>query len=252
MSGVEVAVIHEIAGRIDRAGADLEALPLFIFFAPHHRVARSLSDADDRARPVTVESAAAADGKFLNVAAVGRPGDAEAHDAHALSLHRIVVERKRVDVGHQVGLPAAHREPLVMAKKVRVVVEPVAKLKRIAEDELFVVKEIEQMRQVGPRQKTHRLVLGDVEVLVGDVERDREDRPRAPFESPLAALLVPHRRRAAAGHDVNESFVEVALRQGLARGRDLADVGVVLLLIAHVEIATERPHPLPRLELQLF
>jgi hypothetical protein len=43
-----------------------------------------------------------------------------------------------------------------------------------------------------------------------------------------------------------------ALRQRLARRRDLADVGVGLLLIAHIKVTAERAHALPRLHLELF
>src|SRR5215475_14802165 len=66
MTGIEVAVIHQIAGRIDRAGFDLEAR-MRLAFAPYHGKAFTLRHTHDRARTMAVEFATAADRKFLHV-----------------------------------------------------------------------------------------------------------------------------------------------------------------------------------------
>src|SRR5712692_9544294 len=100
------------------------------------------------------------------------------------------------------------------------------------------------MRQVGAGEKTHG-VLRYVEMLVRHVQRNREDRARAPFEAPLVVFLLPYGRRAAAGDDVYQRLEEMALRQGLAGRRDLANVSVGLLLVAHIKVAAERAHPPP-------
>src|ERR1700756_3083131 len=70
-SGIEMAVIHEIAGRIDRAGLDLETCPFFTL-APHHCETFSLSDGNNGARAVAMKQAATSCRKLLNMAAVGR------------------------------------------------------------------------------------------------------------------------------------------------------------------------------------
>ena len=70
---VEMTVIHQIAGRVDRPRLDLEALPLFTV-APYHRETFALGNANDGSRPVAVKGAAAPGGKFLHMAAVGGPG----------------------------------------------------------------------------------------------------------------------------------------------------------------------------------
>src|SRR5262245_19790294 len=136
---IEMAVIHEIARRINRAGLDLEARALFPF-APHHGKTFALGHADDRAGTMTVKLAAAAGGKFLYMAAVGRACQAEAHDLHAFAFHLVVVEPELVHVRHQIALPGADRELFVLVEKLPVRPEAIAKLKRIAKNKIFVVK----------------------------------------------------------------------------------------------------------------
>src|ERR1044071_5738100 len=58
VSGVEMPVIHQIAGRIDRSRLDLEARAL-LAFAPHHRESFALRNANDRARAVAMKRAPA-------------------------------------------------------------------------------------------------------------------------------------------------------------------------------------------------
>src|SRR5262245_8953082 len=97
VSRVEMAVVHEISGRIYGAGLDLEPRSFFPF-APDHGEAFALRDTNDRSRPVSVKSAAADVRKFLDVTAVGCSRQTEAHDLHAFAFHRIVVESEFVNV----------------------------------------------------------------------------------------------------------------------------------------------------------
>src|SRR6185436_17736797 len=66
MTGIEMAVVHQIAGRIDRAGFDFEARP-FLAFTPDHGKSFALSDTNDCAGTVAMKGTAAACGKFLDV-----------------------------------------------------------------------------------------------------------------------------------------------------------------------------------------
>src|SRR5215831_3902287 len=97
VSRVEMAVIHEIAGRINGAGFDLESCSFFPF-APDHSEAFSLGHTNDRTGAVTMERAPAAGRKFLNVTAVSCSRQTETHDLHAFAFHRIIVESEFVDV----------------------------------------------------------------------------------------------------------------------------------------------------------
>src|SRR5439155_18954326 len=81
VASVEVTMIHQIAGRIDRTRFNLEARP-FLAFAPDHGEPFALSHTNDCARTVTVKGAAASGGKFLDVTTIGRAGETEAHDLH--------------------------------------------------------------------------------------------------------------------------------------------------------------------------
>ncbi len=106
------------------------------------------------------------------------------------------------------------------------------------------------MRRVGAGEKAHRLI-GDVEVLIGNIERNREDRPRRPLESLLGVALEPNRGRAPPFVNVDQRLEHMMLRLGLLAGGNLADIGIVLLLLAHVQVGAERPHARPRLDLDV-
>src|SRR5882672_6877152 len=200
MAGIEMAVVHQIAGGIDRAGFDLEARP-FLAFAPDHGKSFALSHTNDRAGAVAVKGTAASGGKFLHVTTIGRAGESEAHDLHALALHRIVVERESIHIRHQITFPRADRQFFVLVEKLAIRTKAIAKLKRIAKNKIFVVKQIDHVRRVGAGEKAHWLIRS-VEVLIRNVERNGEDRPGGPFKGLLRVALEPNRRGTA-------SFVNV-------------------------------------------
>ena len=106
------------------------------------------------------------------------------------------------------------------------------------------------MRRVGAGKKAHRLI-GRVEVLIGNVQRNREDRPRRPLESLLGIALEPNRGRAPPFVNVDQRLEHMMLRLGLLAGGNLADISVVLLLLAHVQVGAERAHARPRLDLDV-
>jgi hypothetical protein len=199
---------------------------------------------------VAVERAAAPRRKFLDVAAVGRPGKPEPHNLHPVALHWIVVERKHVHVGHEVAFPRTYGEPLVFLKELALRPEAIAKLERISQNEIFVVKKVDYVRSIRSGKKPQRLVR-DIEVLVRDVQRDREDRARAPLECLFRIFVEPDGRRAAAFVNVNERFEQMALRFGLASRRDFTKVRIGFLLLAEIQIGTERAHSFPRLDFDL-
>src|SRR5207342_3604642 len=71
VSRVEMAVVHEITGRINGPGLDLETCP-FVAFAPDHGEPLALRHTNNRAWPVAVECAPAAGRKLLDVTAIRR------------------------------------------------------------------------------------------------------------------------------------------------------------------------------------
>src|SRR5438128_1973846 len=140
VSRVEMTVVHKITGRINGPGLDLETCPFFAF-APDHGEALPLRHANNRAWPVAVERAPAARRKLLDVTAIGRSRKTEAHDLHALALHRIIIESERIDVRDQITFPRTHGEPLVLLKEFPLRAKPVAELEGITEDKIIVVKQ---------------------------------------------------------------------------------------------------------------
>src|SRR5687768_12298725 len=112
-----------------------------------------------------MKQAAAPRGKLLNVTTIGRAREAEAHDLHALALHRIIVQRKRIDVGNQIAFPGTNCELFVLVEELAIGTKTVTKLKGITKNEILVVKQIDHVRRIGAGEKAHRLV-GRVEVLV--------------------------------------------------------------------------------------
>ena len=157
----------------------LVALPRLAIL-PEHHVPFSLRDDNHGARAVTVKGAPAAGGKLGNVTAVGGVGERKAHMPDAFALHRELVERKLIDVRNEIRFPVAIRHVLIETKKFVTRVKPIAKLERIPENKILIVKDVDHARARGSGKETHRLAR-TIEVLVGRIERNCEDRPRAPF-----------------------------------------------------------------------
>src|ERR1044072_910644 len=106
------------------------------------------------------------------------------------------------------------------------------------------------MRRIRPGKKPYRLG-GCVEMLIGNVERYREYRSGTPLEGLFEIAFKPNGRRAAPFVNVNDGLVDMMLRFGLFTRWDLADVRVGFLLLAKIEIAAERSHSGPRLDLDI-
>ena len=145
VAGIEVTMKHEVAGRIDGPGTDLETLAWFVF-APHHGKACTLSYRNHGARPVAVKSAAASYGDLLYVAAVDGPRQTKAHDADPFALHGVIIQSEGVYVRDKVRLPTAECKRHVMLKKIRLVAKAVMELEGIAKDKIFVMKQVDQVR----------------------------------------------------------------------------------------------------------
>jgi hypothetical protein len=193
---------------------------------------------------VAVKRAPAAGRKFLNVAAIGCSRKTEAHDLHTFTLHWIIIESERIDIRDQIAFPRTHSETFVLLKELPLRSKPVAELKGIAKDKIIVVKQIDDMGRVGAPKKTHRLIRS-IEVLIGDIERNREDRSGAPLESLFGILFEPNRRRPAPFVDVDERLEQVPLWIRLLARRYLANVGIGLLLFTKIQKRPKGAHPFP-------
>ena len=180
-----------------------------------------------------MKGAAASGGKFLDVTTIGRAGETEAHDLHAFALHRVIVEGEFIHIRHQIAFPRADRQFFVLVEELAIRTKAIAKLKWIAKNKIFVVKQIDHMRRVGAGEKAHWLV-GSIEVLVGNVQRNGKNGPGGPFKSLLGVAFEPNRRGAATFVNIDKRLEHMMLQLGLFTSGDFANVSVVLLLLAHV------------------
>ena len=166
-----------------------------------------------------------ANGKFRDMRSHGAVGHFQ-HDvfAAAAALDPIF-QRKAARVGDKVGIPDPARIGFALAAKIfRIAVETVGEIPRRVEDKVLMVKQVKDDRRAVDREKSRRLVARTVEVLIGAIERQREQATVVPFELGLDALVVPNRRRAASLENEMQIFVEMAHRVRFFAGGNLADV----------------------------
>src|SRR5262245_27325713 len=128
--------------------------------------------------------------------------------------------------------------------------KPVAKIERIAKDKIFVVKNIDHAWTGRAAEQANRFVARAVEMDIGRIQRNGENRPAAPFKGYFAGSVLPYRGRASPLGDIDDFLEEMALRQGLSTRRDFADVGIGLLLVGKIQVAAQGAHTFPFAELQ--
>src|SRR5258706_12114216 len=167
-----------------------------------------------------------------------------------LALDRKIVEWKMIDIGDQISFPVAVGDMLVIAQELIALVKTVAEVKRIAKNKILVVKYIDHGGASRADEQPNRFAARTIEMNVGGVQRNGEDRSRPPLEGHFGLLILPHRRRAAPLGDVNDLFEQMALRQGLAARRNIANVSIRTLLGGQIEITAQHPHALPLAQLQ--
>src|SRR5258705_5067350 len=248
-TGIEVAVPHEIVWRINRA--DLKWMELAFFAVlPQHDVTFALRNDDHRAWSVAMKGTAATRRKLRHMTAVSRVGEREAHVLYAFAFHGKIVEGELIDVRHQISFPVTLCHAFIVAQKLVAFVETVAEIKWITKDEILVVKNIDHARASRTGKQAHRVVARSVVVNVRGIQRNREDRALRPFKGDFAGAFLPNRSRAAPLGDINDFLEQMSLRQRLAPRSDFAHIGVGLLLIGKIEIATGGAHALPSAELQ--
>ena len=136
-------------------------------------------------------------------------------------------ERQVHRVGDEVGL---QQQPLLLAlvgEVVGLAGEAALEVVRGVEDEELVLVEVHHRRRVGDGDEARRLAARAVEVLVGGVERDREQRPRPPLEGDAGAGVVPDGGGAAPVQHQDHLLEQLPLGLELTPRRDLAHVAIV-------------------------
>ena len=169
----------------------------------------------------------AADRDFRRVRVHRSVGELEEHVARALAARVEVIELEARQVGDEVRLPhvdlacvlqPVERAVVAFAVEVLRLAHALGKRAGIVEDEALVVIMIESERQVVRARQPCVFATRRVEDLVLAVERNREQRLRAPFERVLLAVGQPHRGRTIARQRIEERLVQVLHRRGLLAG----------------------------------
>ena len=156
------------------------------------------------------------------------------------------------EIGNEIGFPhvvaGAHGNHVALAVVVGALAGSLHEGEVGVEHELFVVKHVQNQRQVGRGDEQRPLAPAGVEVAVLGVERNGEQRLRPPFKAAFAAVGKFELRRAGALEHIVDVFVEVALRRGRAAWRDVeqehvAEVAAALQVHGGAFDAIARPQP---------
>ena len=91
------------------------------------------------------------------------------------------------DIGDEIGLPheaaALRLHHLAFALEVVFLADAFREDRGIVEDEIVVVELVHHGGEIVRRNEPRLLAPGGVEMLIGDVERQREQAVRSPFEA---------------------------------------------------------------------
>ncbi len=179
------------------------------------------------------------------------------HDVAAARTARVpLLQFERAEIGDEVRLPhvpaGPHRQEGAVAFELLGPAEPLGERLRVVPDELLVPEHVQDERQVRHCHDARRLGAAPVVVAVRAVQRDREQAAGLPFKGVPLARRRLDARASAAGEDVHDRFVEVALRRGLAARRDLDDLHVdEVAATGEVREGALRLEPRPRCQVEL-
>ena len=133
--------------------------------------------------------------------------------------------------------------------EVAVLPGPLAERERVVEDELRLVEDVEDDRQVRHGREPGRLGARPIEDLVLRVHRNAEYRRRSPLERVALAVRFLDGRSPAARDDVDQLVVHMLLGVELPARRNLDHVGrEEVAATGQVHVRAEPAQPLPWLE----
>ena len=192
-------------------------------------------------------------GELRDVALDGAVGDDEgdvvAAGAALGPWRKLEVVEARDEVGDPLMPARFHGPEVALAAEVALIGGAALEFVVVVEDEFDLVGEVEVDGEVGDGGEAGRFGPGAVEVLVLGVEGNAEEGARAPLEGVLGAAGELDGGGAAAGDDVDELVVHVALRVQLTAGQDLGDVGVAEVAAAsQVHVGAVAPQAVPGLQ----
>src|SRR4030095_15219545 len=157
-------------------------------------------------------------------------------------------------IGDEISVPHSTRISLALAAKVfGLAVETIREITRGVENEVGILKEVEDARQAFNGEKSSRLVPLAIEVLVRGVERQGEQAPVLPFKGLLRSFVVPNSRRTASLENKNQVFIKMSLGVCLFARSYLQNVSTGCSLRAfHVDESAVAAGSIPRFQCDLF
>src|SRR5262245_33795255 len=157
-------------------------------------------------------------------------------------------------VGDEISVPNSTRISFALAAEVfSLAVETIREITRGIENEIGIVKKIENDRHAVDGEKSRRLVPLAVEVLVPGVERQGEQTAVLPFKGLLRSLVVPNSRRTASLENKNQVFIKMSLRVCVFARSYLQNVSPGCPFRAfHVDEGSFSSGSVPRLQLNLL
>ncbi len=195
-----------------------------------------------------------ADRKFGNVSCHRSVSHLQHNIGPAAAALLPLLELEATGVGNKVSFPdAAGMGFSLAAEVIGLAVKAVDEVVGYIKDEVRIVEEVKDDRHAVDGEKPGRLITLAVEVLVPDVQRQREQAPLLPFEGLLGPFVVPNCRCAPSLENINQLFVELSLRlQALSSG-NLAYVGAGCpSRPLHVDEGSLASGSLPMSQLNLF
>src|SRR5262245_45812420 len=124
-----------------------------------------------------------------------------------------IFEFEIASIGDEISVPDSTRIGFAFAAEVfSFAVETIREITRCVENEVGIVKEVEDDRHAVDGKKSRRLVTLAIEVLVRGVERQSEQTSVLPLKGLLRACVVPDSRRAASFKNKHQVFIEMLLR----------------------------------------
>ncbi len=211
----------------DRTGFPVDPRNL-LALGPKQRITLAGKDEDMGARAMAMSFLVKTDRKARHMRAHHALGhfkkDGRVAFAALGPLDRLDID----NVGDKVGFDHPVVVKLAAAgKKSLFALKPLGKRIRTVGDEIGATEQIENQWRRGHRQQPRFLVPLAVKMLIPGVERHGEQAAGLPLERLLGAILLPDSRRAAPGENVDQRFVDMALRIEAFTRRDADDVSVV-------------------------
>src|SRR5215510_3556786 len=165
-----------------------------------------------------------------------------------------IFEFEIASIGDEISVPDSTRIGFAFAAEVfGFAVETIREITRGVENEVGIVKEVEDDRHAVDGEKSRRLVTLAIEVLVRGVERQGKQTPVLPFKGLLRSRVVPNSRGAASFKNKDQIFIKMPLRVCVFARSNLQHIRTGCSLRAfHIDEGPSSSGSVPRFQFNLL